>query len=171
MHLLRKTASIQPNGPDRIAGGMSGSKALLSGAVGEFKEDFYAYRYNYPPMVININGKTAPDYGDQDGVFADGEISYSRFYGGDDGEICFHTGNTGKGNLLIIGESYDNALLKLLAAEYENTYSIDLRNYETDIGKRFDFSSYTVQHDIETVLLIGNLDFWKLEDFLLEAAA
>ena len=71
-----------------------------------------------------------------------------------------------EGGLLVIGESFDNALLKLLASEYENLYSIDLRNYETDLGHPFDLASYTAEHDIDSVLLIGNLDYWKLEEFL-----
>ena len=113
-----------------------------------------------------INGKPVKDFGAQDQTYADGEVSYSAFYGGDDGEICFHTENPGAGSLLVIGESFDNALLKLLASEYENLYSIDLRNYETDIGHPFDLASYAAEHDIDSVLLIGNLDYWKLEEFL-----
>ena len=166
MPLLGKAASLQAEGPERIAGGMSGSKALLSAAEGMFTEDFYAYRYAFPPMEITINGKPAADFGAQNETFADGEVSYSAFYGGDDGEICFHTENPGAGSLLVIGESFDNALLKLLASEYENLYSIDLRNYETDIGHPFDLASYTAEHHIDSVLLIGNLDYWKMEEFL-----
>ncbi len=171
MPLLGKTADLQPKGPERIAGGMSGSKALLCAAEGLFTEDFYAYRYDFPPMEIRSDGQPIADYGDQNGAFADGEISYARFYGGDDAELWFHTGNAGAGNLLVIGESYDNALLKLIAASYENTYSIDLRNYETDIGTPFDFSSYVAEHDIDAVLLIGNLDYWVMDEFRLEDAA
>ena len=52
------------------------------------------------------------------------------------------------------------------ASEYENLYSIDLRNYETDIGHPFDLASYTAEHHIDSVLLIGNLDYWKMEEFL-----
>ena len=171
MPLLGKTSSLQPVGPERIAGGMSGTKALLSAAEGMFTEDFYAYRYAFPPMEITINGKPVSDYGAQNDAYADGEVSYSVFYGGDDGEICFHTENPGAGNLLVIGESFDNALLKLLASEFENLYSIDLRNYETDVGKPFDLASYAAEHEIDAVLLIGNLDFWKMDEFLLGGAA
>ena len=171
MPLLGKTASLQAEGPERIASGMSGTKALLSAAEGMFTEDFYAYRYAFPPMEITVSGKPAADFGAQNDAFADGEISYSAFYGGDDGEICFHTENKGAGNLLVIGESFDNALLKLLASEFENLYSIDLRNYETDLGRPFDLSSYAAEHSIDSVLLIGNLDFWKMDEFLLGGAA
>ena len=170
MPLLGKTASLQPVGPERIAGGMSGTKALLSAAEGLFTEDFYAYRYDFPPMEITINGEPVSDYGAQNAAYADGEISYSLFYGGDDGEICFHTENPGAGSLLVIGESFDNALLKLLASEYENLYSIDLRNYETDVGKPFDIASYAAEHGVDAVLLIGNLDFWRSDAFLLGGA-
>ena len=171
MALLGRTDLLLPDGPDFIAGGMSGSKALLSGTKELITEDFYAYRYDFPPMEITINGKTVSDYGNQNGTYEAGAISYGAFYGGDDGEICFRTQNEGAGNLLVIGESFDNALLKLLASGFENTCSIDLRNYEQDTGRPFYFSAYVTEHNIDTVLFIGNMDFYSMDEFLLEDGA
>lgn len=66
-------------------------------------------------MTVTRNGEPAGDYGRQDAVPGELALSYGAFYGGDDGEIIFDTGRTDRGNLLVIGESYDNAILKLLA--------------------------------------------------------
>lgn len=174
MQLLGKDAVLAPQSLDFIADGMTGSKAKVTGSDELFVEPFYAYRYDFPPMEITINGSPAADYGRQSDTFTEadyGQVNYGSFYGGDDGEICFHTENAGAGNLLVIGESYDNALLKLIASSYENTYSIDLRNYEREIGVPFSFSDYVAAHGITDVLLIGSMAYFTLEDFRLEDAA
>ncbi len=174
MALLGSDSLLTPTGPEFIAGGMCGSKAQVSGGESIFQEDFYAYRYPFPEMEITISGKPAEDYGAQSRVYtADdyGTVSYSSFYGGDDGEIIFRTHNTGAGNLLVIGESFDNAILKALASGFENTYSVDLRYYEHDLGKPFDFANYIAAHEIDKVLLIGNIDYFVMDEFLVEGAA
>lgn len=149
-------------------GSFSGSKASESG-IG-FSEQFSAYRFDFPPMSITINGSPASDYGKQT-VYLDGDgenVSYSNFYGGDDGEIIFDTGCTERENLLIIGESFDNAILKLIASHFNRTYSIDLRYYQTAMGTEFLLSSYLEEHPAAKVLLIGNVDYFTAPDFLLE---
>ena len=112
-------------------------------------------------MSITLNGKPVNDYGAQS-QFLDGsrsDISYGMFYGGDDGEIIFSTHDSSKENILIIGESFDNAILKLLATHYNTTYSIDLRSYATYMQKEFDIKSYISEHNIDCVLLIGNINY------------
>ena len=174
MALLGNDNLLTPTGPEFIAGGMCGSKAHVSGGESIFTEDFYAYRYPFPEMEITIDGKPVDDYGEQSRVYAAddyGKVFYSGFYGGDDGEIIFRTHNAGAGNLLVIGESYDNAILKALASGFENTYSIDLRNYEREMGTPFDFADYLAAHEIDKVLLIGNIDYFVMDEFLVEGAA
>ena len=173
MALFGKSDLLVPSGPEFIAGGMCGTKARVVGADALFTEELYAYRYDFPEMRITINGEAAADYGRQSDTFTEadyGTMGYSSFYGDDYGEIIFQTDKTGAGNLLVIGESFDNALLKLLASSFENTYSIDLRNYERENGKVFSFSDYCAAHGITDVLLIGNMDYFVLEDFRLEDA-
>ena len=172
MAMLGKSDVLSPLGQaERIVGGMSGAKARVSGGSALFTEDLYAYRYPFPEMDITIDGTSVDDYGMQDAVFTpedDGTIGYSNFYGGDDGEIVFHTQKTGAGNLLILGESFDNAILKLIASGFENTYSVDLRNYEHEMGVPFRFGPYIEAHQIDQVLLIGNVDYFLMEEFLPE---
>ena len=148
----------------------SGSKAYESGAD-TFSEPFIAHRFDFPEMTITINGTPADDYGNQTAYLngtASG-VSYSGFYGGDAGEIIFDTGSTGRGSLLVFGESFDNAVLKLLASHFDRVYSIDLRNYSHFMGKEFVLRDYLAEHDeIDSVLLLGSLGFYTSETFRLE---
>lgn len=147
----------------------SGSKASTAGAKDVFQERFTAYRFAYPAMEISVNGAPAGDYGSQE-AYWDGSpasISYGDFYGGDFGETVFDTGTQGRGNLLVLGESYDNAILKLLAAHFDKTFSIDLRYYQGE-EDAFSFSDYCRENQVDTVLLIGNIDYFTVAEFLPE---
>ncbi len=150
-------------------GNFSGSKANEAG-LDTFSEPFVAHQFAFPAMVITVNGQPAADYGSQDAFFSGSAagLSYGSFYGGDFGEIIFNTGTTDRGNLLIIGESYDNAVLKLVASHYDCTYSIDLRNYTHYMGHDFQLSSYLTDHNINQVLLIGSNGFYTSDAFRLE---
>lgn len=122
-------------------------------------------------MSVRLNGNDqSVDYGAADAFF-NGErtdATYGNFYGGDDGEIVFDTHNTEKENILLIGESYDNAILKLVASHYNRTYSVDLRYYEAYMGHAFHLEQYIKENNISKVLLIGNVDYFEMQDFLLE---
>ena len=149
---------------------LSGSKAAASGIKGVFTEDFQAYRFAFPEMEIHINGQPAEDYGQQEAFFAGtaDRASYAAFYGGDPGEIVFDTGREDRKNLLVIGESYDNAVLKLLACHFHKTYSVDLRNYEHDMGHTFAFSRYVQDNAVDMVLFVGSGSFFTMPEFLPE---
>ena len=151
---------------------LSGSKAAGIGVTGIFTESFPVYQFQYPEMDVQIDGEEAEDYGRQQ-KYISGEgdtesFSYGEFYGWDNAEIVFDTHHTEKENLLVIGESYDNAILKLLASHFEKTYSIDLRNYERTFGSKFQFSKYVKDNQIDKVLLIGNIDYFTMDEFMLE---
>lgn len=160
-------APLSPAGEAVELGTFSGSKA--TGAAALFSEPFYAYPYDFPKMEITVNG-AAGDYGAQELFLAGqgGVPSYGSFYGWDAGEATFSTGQTGRENILILGESYDNAVIKMLASHFNNTYAVDLRYYEAYMGEAFSFSSYVEEHDITQVLLIGNIDYFLMDEFLLE---
>lgn len=147
----------------------SGSKAQGKETTG-FSEPFSAYRYAYVPMDITVHGEPVADYGMQS-EYLNGltdEVSYGLFYGIDWGEIVFDTHRPERENILIIGESYDNAILKLLSNHFNKIVSIDLRYYEPYMKKTFSLGDAVKQYDIDKVLLIGNVDFFISEDFLLE---
>lgn len=162
---------LEPSGEAVLAQEFSGSKAGSAGMRGVFTEEFAAYRFDFPKMEITVNGEPAGDYGNQEAYLdgtAEEPLSYGNFYGGDFGEVVFDTGREDRGNLLVVGESFDNAILKLLASHFGKTFSVDLRNYERDMGSAFAFSRYVEQNQTGTVLLAGNCDYFTMPEFMLE---
>lgn len=148
----------------------SGSKAKKSIYDKVLSESFCAYKFNFDNMKILVNGVEREDYGNQDAYFNKSnlnDVSYGSFYGDDGGEIIFDTGNSKKENILIIGESYDNAILKLIASHYNKTISIDLRNYNNHMKKEFDFEEYIKKYKIKKVLFIGNIYFYTMKEFMI----
>ena len=169
MELLGTPDPLLPPSEQVTLGTFSGSKASGSGAD-SFYETFSAYRFDYPSMDIQINGSPAKDYGNQASFLSGqgGQISYGAFYGGDDGEIIFSTNRPERENLLILGESYDNAILKLIASHFNCTYSVDLRYYSAYMEEDFRLTDYLKEHNITKVLLIGNIDYFIMSEFMLE---
>lgn len=160
---------LRPTGEAvKIRDDFSGVKASSIGADGVLVEPFYAYPYVFPEMTVTVNGEPADDYGNQSiylSGLATAELTYGNFYGGDNGETIFSTGTQGRGSLLVLGESFDNAVLKLLASHYDCLYSVDLRYYQHSMGQDFDLTAYTQVHGISNVLLMGNIDYFVQDDF------
>ena len=168
MELLGADAPEKPIEEITIGPKFSGSKAIESGNKDVYSEEFTAYRFDYAPMSIIVNGRP-DDYGSQEAFFAGrrDDVSYGAFYGGDAGEVVIDTGMTDKENLLIIGDSHDNAIIKLMAASFNRIHAVDLRNYEIQTGKKFDTYQYIVDNDIDKVLLMGSAGFFLSEDIRL----
>ncbi len=151
-------------------GYFSGSKSATVGAT-NFTEEFFAYKFDFPAMDVKLEGTPVVDYGQEDVFYTDGyfdELSYGGFYGFDNGEVAISAGKSEKENILLIGDSFDNAIVKLLATHYNNTYAVDLRNYEHFNGHPFDFSAYIEENEIDKVLIIGNVDYFVMDTFNLE---
>lgn len=160
---------LKPDSEVYNLGKFGGSRA--TGSYSQFSEDFKAYKYSFPSFLVTQNGEDFEDYGWQDRYLAGEDVaplSYGNFYGYDTGETTFNRGSYGSNKLLVIGDSYDNALLKLLASHYDELYSVDLRYYKEYFGVDFDFDSYVAEHGITKVLLIGNREFFMADDFLLD---
>jgi len=171
MNMLKPDeATLSPVNEVTLEGKLAGSKAI--GVLSSFSEEMTVYRYDYPAMTVSINGQSAEDYGNQEQFLAGegGKPTYSRFYGEDYGEVILDTGTEDRGSLLILGESFDNAILKLIASHYDRTYSVDLRNYNAQMGETFDLAAYLEAHDVDTVLLIGNVDYYVMNEFMLGGA-
>lgn len=150
-----------------VNGSFSGSKAIGPYAAA-FREPLYAYRFDFPPMEITVEGSPAADYGHQNAA-GDAGTNYGYYYGGDCGSVVFRTGREDREKLLVLGESYDNALLKLLASHFNETHAVDLRYYEHTMGEPFRLWDYMEAHRIDKVLLIGNIDYYIMDTFMLEA--
>ena len=159
--LLPEETPLEPLGETVEVGTLYGSRSL--GLTSNFSEPFYAYRFDFPEMD--------PNYGKQ-AAFLAGEgnerLTYGAFYGHDDGEAILSTSRPERENLLILGESYDNAVVKLLASHFNNTYAVDLRNYKAHTGEDFRFSDYVEERGITKVLLIGCMSYFQTADGTLE---
>ena len=153
------------------------SRCRAAGTLDKFQNKFYAYVFNYTPMRITINGEdkrkdgSNMDYGraeeflENKDVAIEWNMQYAMFYGDDEGEIIFNTERKDRPNILIFGDSFDNAILKLLAGHFNKTYSIDLRHYKDCLGKPFSIDEYMKMHKIDKVLFIGNYGLFSQEPF------
>ena len=131
------------------------------------KEPFTVYRFEYPPMKVEINGKPKSGYGHQEEYFA-GKYSkmvfashYSFFYGGEEGLIHFMTEKTEGKNLLVFSNSQSNAVNMLLASHYANTWIVDPRHYEADTGTAFSLPKAVQECNIDQVLILGDGHYFK----------
>ncbi len=165
-----KDEPIEPKSEINL-GKFSGSKGAAVGAsLDQFSDELTVYTFDLPERTVTSNGMIMPSYTASTEAFKDpsATVSYAAYYGIDVGNLTFSTGDPAKENIVVIGESYDNAILELLASHFNNTYSIDLRHYERTVGKKFVLSEYVEGKDIDKVLLIGNSDFFTDDDFIME---
>lgn len=144
-----------------------GTKANSAG-TNVLTEAFHAYRFELPGMVTTVNGEIAP-YGTTFESYqgtTEG-LSYAAYYGFDEGEVIFDTGRRDLDNLLVLGNSYDNALLRPLASHFGKTHAVDLRYYTADMGREFDLAAYLRDNDIDKVLLIGDNSYFSGDLFMM----
>lgn len=144
----------------------SGSKAAAAGAQEVMTEEFRVYPFDFPPMTTTIDGVEG-EYGSQSNLaYRENGVSYASYYGYDSAEVIFDTHRPEAERLLVLGESYDNAILRLLACHYDRTYGVDLRHYQRVTGKAFDLGEYTRSNQIDQVLLIGSNSYFTTDTFL-----
>ena len=132
-----------------------------AGVEGVPAEYFAVNLFDYPDMTVTIPAGPIPDYGMQS-LFVNGElesVSYGSVFGVDCGELVFDTGRPGK-NLLVMGDSYDNAVVKALAAGFSKTYCVDLRSYASELRRPFVMADYLKEHRIDCVVFIGGVDYF-----------
>ena len=143
---------LQPVG-ERILPDSYGTKAA-SARLPAFTERVQVYFFDYPDLGVR--------YGSEE-QYRDGSLSafsYGIFYGADEAEIVFDTGRPERETLLVLGDSYDNAILKLLASHFNKTYSVDLRYYPCG-EDGFDLADYVRRNGIDRVLVVGSMLFFQ----------
>lgn len=125
-----------------------------------YSDNFTMYQFNFPRHTTHANEIKLDDYGRADDFFAHNytynqyDNYYGLYYGSDYAEVELNYDNPGAGNLLIISNSFDNAILKLLASHFNRTYSVDLRRYEAAYNQEFILSDYVKKRDIDQVLVL-----------------
>ena len=137
----------------------SGSKARTYKVYDVFVEDFCIYDFDYPKHTTLVNGVNK-EYGISridDTVSPD----YVKYAGFDSGEVVFDYYQPGRKNILILGNSYDNAYVKLLATHFNKTYAVDIRHYKDEIGKEFNYLEYIEEKNIDIVLLNGDNGYFR----------
>ena len=144
----------------------SGTKARYIGAKNFYKENFYVYTFNLPKYDIYINKEKQEDYGNLNYYINNLNkcIRYRDIYGHDEAEVIIDNQSPNKENILLVGDSYDNALLKLLASHFNKLYAIDLRHYEQEYGEKFNYYKYLKDNSIDKVLLIGCINYFTNYD-------
>lgn len=154
-----------------------GSKALLAGS--NQRESVSLYEYDFPESVVGDvvdlvdkddidryewyieKARTATEGAAQ--LSAD---SYGDVFGVDYGEMIWENPDCENGNILIFGDSFDNAIMKLLSCHFSKIYAVDLRYYELQKNKKFNFETYIKDKDIKYILFVGSESFWYAEEFL-----
>lgn len=146
-----------------VPGLFIGSKALLTGTT-HYAEHMKAYRYPFPNIQISVNGEILPYHGDLEILMRDGgtHCSYTSIYGDDLGCAIMSVGNEKGEKLLVVGDSYDNAILKPLACHFGQLHSVDARYYPVQTGEVLDISDYVAENDIDKVLLLGCNAFFDI---------
>lgn len=92
---------------------------------------------------------------------------YALCYGGDYGMIVFENAEqSGKGTLLMFGNSMSNAVKTLLIQHYDRIVYIDLRHYATSrgIGKPFSMSEIVTEYHPDQILLLSDLSMYRQGD-------
>ena len=132
-----------------------------AGVEGIAAEDFTVNLYDVPEMRFTVAGESIPAYGAQEGFVSGAleSVSYGSVFGGDYGELLIDTGKAGE-NLLILGDSYDNAIVTPLAAGFSRTWCVDLRAYAAQTGHGFDMADYLREKEIDRVLLVAGIDYF-----------
>ena len=131
----------------------NGSKSKNIAGINPLNDKMCMYDYNFPEYEIYASGNKIPEYGKSiEELKKSTEVSYGSIYGGDYDELIFinkETNNNKK--LLIYANSYSNAINKLLAANYKETYVIDGRYY-----KEKNMIDYINDKKIDDFLILGN---------------
>ena len=122
------------------------------------KEPFSVYLANLPPYRIYDREGNEIDYNSKDEYLA-GQYPkdkyadhYGNYYGSDVDFLDYVSENGSDRNLLIIGDSFTNAIEPLLASHYHHTYCVDIRKYP---DYQWSFSEFVSQYDVDDVLILG----------------
>ena len=136
---------------------------------GDSDETFSVYRFEYPEMTIQVNLKRRASYGRAKVYFsgdAAADVSiftnhYGEFYGGDSGTVLFSTERPEKESILVISNSYSNAINMLIASHFNNTLVADLRLFDDETGVETSLEQLVKKYGITKILLLGDAGFFR----------
>lgn len=137
-----------------------GSKARESGLT-NLSEKPIVYTFDYPDVGARIDYEDAILSGYLD-------YAYEFFYGGNTNETVYDTNRPDKKNILVIGDSMDNAIIKLIASHFNKTYSVDMRYMNEEDYANFYMKTYLEKNDIDIVLVVGSQVIFTSEQYIVE---
>lgn len=136
-----------------------GSKAK-SGKIELSPDDFRIYEYDLGPHTSYLGDDQAElNLYDK---YMNGDINRSKYayhyivYYGYENDLIRHEFPGNKYNLLIIGDSNNRPMRKVLASHFSTIYFLDYR-----LLKDFDFDNMLKEKNIDAVLFMGELGFWN----------
>ena len=129
-----------------------GSKAKRIANIKIANDTMCQYTFDYPEFETYIDGKPH-NYGHgNEELNEKNNITYSDIYGADYAEVVFkNNGINNNKKILVYANSYSNAINKLIAANYKETYVIDGRYYN-----KKSMIDYINEKEIDDVLIIAN---------------
>ncbi|NMA51110.1 MAG: hypothetical protein GX951_04595 [Mollicutes bacterium] len=126
-------------------------------AVSDKYDIFCYYKYNLPEHNIYL-GNRKVDFSLNDEQIRNGDFLYDKYfnyyaqhYAADHKEVIYDYKQNNRENLLVIKNSYFNAIQNLVAAHFNRTYIVDLRHYNN-----FNLDKYIREKNIDKVLFIGD---------------
>jgi hypothetical protein len=121
-------------------------------------EPFSGFKADFPPCITTDQG-VAGDYDYRD-EYLNGEYAttaftdhYGLYYGTQTGLLRYGCQTETDRNILIIGDSYARPLVSLVAAHYNNTYFIDLRQTPD-----FTLSGFVSEHNVDDILVVSDYE-------------
>lgn len=145
-----------------LKGYFDGSKLKSIAHIDIVKDNVCVYDFDFPDFDIYVSKELVDDYGTPIEKLKDqNELTYGSIYGFDYDEIIFiNKDSNNNKKLLIYSNSYSNAINKLLASNYKETYVIDGRHYNS----KNNMIDYIKENEIDDVLILGN--HWLFVDSL-----
>ena len=137
-----------------------GTYARRSGYFDRVHDVILDARFDLPELCVHVHGAKQQDRNKKN-CYEAGDYSKAKFanhyaeYFGDDYGLIEYTCQAASGNLLVVGDSYDNCLEPLLASHFHRSYFVDLRHYAGDVGDRFVIDDFIVRNEITDVLFVG----------------
>ena len=132
-------------------------------------QTFSFYTFDTPKMTVYINGKKNT-YGHmstyEKGKYPTDELRnhYSYCYGGDYAQVEFQNKASQGGTLLVIANSYSNAVAPLLANHFTRTIFVDPRYYEDWAGSPFRLDAFCEKEGVDKVLYLADVAMFLTDE-------
>lgn len=129
---------------------------------------FCVYQYDLTPYEVSVNGTVQTDYKTRKDFETFNETGFSYYYNDAyqiyDPIMKITTSQKERGNLLVIGDSFSNSIIDLLASHYHETYRVAPYNVMIKEGHLFDYDTFIKENNIDTVLFMYTIENYYYQD-------